>query len=166
MRNVFRVAAVVMVATFAAFGTTAQAQAGGALPPQTEDVATEAMSRLRSPYTASHTVDMCPSAGALRDSIRVAAASGQSTEQIVEDVIARHGEQLRLLPKGSGAGIWAWILPPLVLLMGGAAVAYRLRNRSGADGKTPSDGPGVSDAEREEIAAAMREWETRGEVRV
>ena len=108
---------------------------------------------------------MCPSAGALRDSIRVAAASGLSTEQIVEDVIGRHGEQLRILPKRSGVGLWAWLLPPLVLLGGAGMIAARLR-RGKEDSRLPPIEPRLSQDEREELASAMRDWERRGEVEV
>ena len=138
-----------------------RAQAPVELSPELERVATTAMSRLRSPYTPSHTVDMCPSAGALRDTIRLAAASGQSTDAIVEGVIARHGEQLRVLPKRSGAGLWAWIFPPLVLVGGAVVLIRRLRPAPGT--ATAGGDPPLSDNERDEVAAALREWERRGE---
>ena len=85
----------------------AEAGAQTVLPPEQEKVAVEAMTRLKSPVTPFHTVDMCPSVPALRDSIRVMAASGMTSEAIVEDVISRHGERLRILPKRSGVGLVA-----------------------------------------------------------
>jgi cytochrome c-type biogenesis protein CcmH/NrfF len=130
------------------------------LPPEKEKTAVEAMSRLKSPYTAFHTVDMCPSAAALRDSIRVMAANGMSSEAIVEDVVARHGEQLRILPKRSGVGLWAWIATPLVLLIGVGLIAYRVRGGQQAAPLT-AGGDAISDEDRLELAAALREWDER-----
>ena len=133
------------------------------LTPEQTETAHEAMSRLRSPVTPFHTVDMCPSTGALRDSIRVAAAQGFSTSEIVEDVVARHGEHIRLLPKSRGAGLWAWIATPLVVLLGAGLIFARLRSDKE---KAPQSTPGsqLSDGERERVAAALRDWEREGEV--
>lgn len=141
----------------------AGAQESGELSPEQTRIANEAMTQLRSPVTPSHTVDMCPSVGPLRDSIRVAAASGWTTDQIVEDVIARHGEHIRMLPKSRGAGLWAWIATPLVLLIGAGLIFARLRSDQQ---KTPPPNPAssLSDGDRARVAAAMREWEQTGEV--
>lgn len=134
------------------------------LTPAQTRAAEAAMSQLRSPYTASHTVDMCPSAPALRDSIRVAAASGMTTGEMVEDVISRHGEHLRVLPKRSGPGLFAWLATPLLLIIGGGLIYARLR-REGAGGPPPPEPEVVdriTDAEREQLAAAMRSFEETG----
>ena len=130
------------------------------LPADKEKTAVEAMSRLKSPYTAFHTVDMCPSAAALRDSIRVMAATGMTSEAIVEDVVSRHGEQLRILPKRSGVGLWAWIATPLVLLIGVGLIAYRVRGGQQA-APLASGGDAISDEDRLELAAALRDWDER-----
>jgi cytochrome c-type biogenesis protein CcmH len=129
------------------------------LTPEQAKEAEKAMSQLRSPVTPAHTVDMCPSTGALRDSIRVVAATGASAEAMVEDVIARHGEHLRLLPKRSGAGLLAWLATPLLILVGGVLIFGRLR-RNGADAGTrpaPDGPPGIDEADRARLAAALRE---------
>ncbi|HEX2091804.1 MAG TPA: cytochrome c-type biogenesis protein CcmH, partial [Longimicrobiaceae bacterium] len=98
-------------------------------PGRAREVAHEAASQLRSPVTPSHTLDMCPApeAEALRDTVLMAATRGMTAGEIVEGVIARRGEQLRIVPKREGFGIWAWILPPAVLLAGLGVVSARLR---------------------------------------
>lgn len=136
------------------------------LTPEQERAAVAAMSQLRSPVTPFHTVDMCPSVPALRDSIRVAAASGMTTDEMVEDVIARHGEHLRLLPKRRGVGLLAWIATPLLLLAGAGLIASRLRRGQSAameraDVEAAST---LSEAERARIASAFDEWRDEGEV--
>lgn len=129
------------------------------LTPAQEAEAHEAMTRLRSPVTAFHTVDMCPSSGALRDSIRVAAAGGATADRIVEDVVGRYGEQLRILPRKSGVGLAAWLGPVAVLLLGGVFVARRLRRERAVAVAFQVPAEPVSEEERELLRAAMREME-------
>jgi cytochrome c-type biogenesis protein CcmH/NrfF len=120
------------------------------------------MTRLRSPITPSHTLDMCPAeeANALRDSIRVAALNGMSADRIVEDVIARHGEQVRLIPKRSGFGLAAWLLTPLALIVGGALVALRLRTlRQSGPAPLAAGGAALSTEDQDALAAALRDFE-------
>ena len=127
--------------------------------PATEAVATEAIAQIRSPYCPGLMLEVCPSPQAdfLRDSIHTMAAEGQSARQIVERVVASHGEQYRALPKRSGAGVWAWVMPPLVLLVGLALVAWRIvqlrRKRAGV--VEPEAAP-LSDEERARVEAALR----------
>jgi cytochrome c-type biogenesis protein CcmH/NrfF len=133
---------------------------------ETESVARAAMFQLRSPVTPSHTLDMCPNVGveALRDTIRMAAAEGQSVDQIVEGVIARYGEHLRLVPERRGAGLWAWIMPPIALLFGAGLLMARLRKLRGPSGGAPAPvGAGLSDEERERLDAALAELEVSQE---
>ncbi|HEX6926197.1 MAG TPA: cytochrome c-type biogenesis protein CcmH [Longimicrobiaceae bacterium] len=136
------------------------------LTPEQERTAVAAMERLRSPVTPFHTVDMCPSVPALRDTIRLAAAQGMTTEQIVEDVVARYGEEVRLLPKRSGVGLLAWIATPLLLLAGAVLVFVRLRRGQetlAAVGERQEESD-LTEEERDRLAAALRDWERSGEV--
>ena len=57
---------------------------------------------------------------------------GETREEIVEGVIARYGEEVRLLPKRSGAGLLAWIATPLLMLVGAGLIIAHLRR-----GRTP-----------------------------
>jgi cytochrome c-type biogenesis protein CcmH/NrfF len=104
-------------------------------------------------------LEVCPSpqADLLRDSIRAMAAEGQSARQIVENVVAAHGEEYRALPKRSGVGVWAWVMPPLVLLAGLALVAWRIARlrRARAGIAEPAAAP-LSDEERARLDAALR----------
>jgi cytochrome c-type biogenesis protein CcmH/NrfF len=127
--------------------------------PATEAVAMEAIGQIRSPYCPGLMLEVCPSQQAefLRDSIRTLAAEGQPAQAIVERVIAAHGEQFRALPKRSGAGMWAWVMPPLVLLVGLALVAWRIaRLRRVRAGIVEPDASPLSDEERGRVEAALR----------
>ncbi len=140
------------------------AQGGGGSPAR--DVARAAEEQLRSPVTPSHTLDMCPSpeATALRDTVVTWAAAGMTSDQIVERVIASRGEQLRIVPQHRGVGLWAWVLPPAVLLVGAGFVVFRLvALRRGRAGEPAAPTAAMSDAERAQVEAALRQFE-RGEV--
>jgi len=145
----------------------APAQAQTQLPPAREAVAHEAMIRLRSPVTPSHMLDMCPAgeAVALRDTIRMAVAGGSSAEQVVEDVVARYGEDIRAYPKRAGFGLWAWLAPPLVLIAGAGAVAVAMRRLRGSLDDAPVPAAGMSADDRARLDAALRAYD-RGEAGV
>ncbi|HEX7240745.1 MAG TPA: cytochrome c-type biogenesis protein CcmH [Longimicrobiaceae bacterium] len=157
MRSVLRTTLLALLAC-GALAPAARAQGDAA------ERADAAMAQLRSPVTPSHTLDMCPApeADALRDTVRAEAARGASTEAIVEGVIARRGEQMRIVPKRSGFGLWAWLAPPAVLLLGLGVVAGRMRAMRAA--APPESAPqALSTEDREALAAALAEWDESGE---
>lgn len=139
------------------------AQDGGPALPNS-DVAESAIGQLRSPYCPGLMLEVCPSpqAAALRDSIRVMAADGQSTSAIVESVLQRHGEQWRALPKRSGIGLWAWLVPVVALALGAAVVMARLRRGRQDQARYPAPQPEISADDRDRLAVALRQWD-RGE---
>lgn len=53
----------------------------------------------------------------------------EARDAIVELVIAEYGEEWRAEPQASGAGLWAWLLPPLALLGGVVLVGALLARR-------------------------------------
>ena len=146
--------------------TVAAAALGAAAPvsaqdrtPATEKVAVEAISEIRSPYCPGLMLEICPTQQAemLRDSIHTMAAEGLTVSQIVERVLASHGEQYRGLPKKSGVGAWAWVMPPVVLLAGLAFVAFRLAQlRRKRVGMVEPEAAPLSDEERARLDAALR----------
>lgn len=124
-----------------------------------------AISQLRSPYCPGFMLEVCPSpaAEALRDSIYDLAAEGVPSDEIVEWMIANHGEEWRGLPRRSGAGLLAWVVPPLALLLG--VFGFVMWLRSSRDRKTeeaPVTAETLSEGERQKLAAAMRDWEETG----
>ncbi len=137
---------------------------GGEIPPHVIE-AERAIGQLRSPYCPGFMLKVCTSsqAAALRDSIYDLAADGASANEMVEWMIGRHGEEWRAVPQRSGAGIWAWLMPPLALLVGAGAVVGWLRASRRPEESASAALPLVTDDERERLAAAMREWEASGE---
>ncbi len=125
------------------------------------EVARVAIGQLRSPYCPGLMLEVCPSGQAemLRDSIRMLAQEGRSADQIVEWMIANHGEEWRAVPKRSGVGLWAWVLPPLALLLGVGLVAAKLHSLRSRESKQVTGTAEMSEADRDRLAAALREWE-------
>ena len=105
-------------------------------------------------------LEVCPTreAEALRDSIQMGAAGGLGADSLVEWMIAGHGEEYRALPKRSGAGLLAWVAPPLALIMGLGVVVVVLRRLRGRETEVAGAG-GLSGEEQARIDEAMAELE-------
>jgi len=120
----------------------------------------EAISRLRSPYCPGFMLEVCPSreAEALRDSIQMFAEEGLDADSLVEWMIASHGEEYRAFPKRSGAGLLAWVAPPVALLVGLGLVVVALRRLKGS---AVAGGPaeGLTEEERDRLDAALAQLE-------
>jgi cytochrome c-type biogenesis protein CcmH/NrfF len=95
--------------------------------------AEKAISRLLSPFCPGFMLSQCPAAEslALRDSIQALALEGWNADALEAWMLSRHGEEYRAVPQRSGAGLLAWILPPLALLLGMGAVGAALRKLRG-----------------------------------
>jgi len=129
--------------------------------------AEEAIGQLRSPYCPGFMLETCtsPQAYALRDSIYDLAAQGATSEELVEWMLANHGEEWRAVPPRTGAGLLAWLMPPLAVLVAGAFLVAWLRSNRAAATATPDlpSEESLSAADRDELARALREWEDAGE---
>lgn len=140
----------------------ARAQDGAVqVPDSLERVAQQAFSQLRSPITPSHTLDMCPApeAAALRDTMRLALLRGEAPKAIVEGVIGRYGESVRMVPKRSGVGLLAWLLTPLALIGGGILVAVRLRGMRSQGPVAATASGQLSADEQARLDQALRDFD-------
>lgn len=123
--------------------------------------AEKAISQLWSPYCPGFMLSVCTSSQAalLRDSIYDLAAEGMTSNEIVGWMLSRHGEEYRAVPLRSGAGLWAWLIPPLVLLVGlGVAVMWLKANRAPEE-KMATDLPEISNEDRAMLESALEEWD-------
>lgn len=130
------------------------------VPEELHPEASRAISRLRSPFCPGFMLEVCPTqeAQALRDSIQIGAESGLGADSLVEWMIASHGEEYRALPKRTGAGLLAWVVPPLALLAGLALVVVALRRLKGP-GAAAGAAAGLTDEERDRLDAALAQLE-------
>jgi cytochrome c-type biogenesis protein CcmH len=130
--------------------------------PESKAVAQEAIGRLRSPFCPGLMLEVCPSPPAelFRDTLHLLAAEGRTADELVEWALARHGEEWRAVPKRSGTGLLAWLIPPAMLLAGVGFVAMRLRRWRRDEGPyAPGAAAPLSDDERAALDAAMADLE-------
>lgn len=123
--------------------------------------AEEAIGKLWSPYCPGFMLEVCSSrqGAALRDSIQDLAASGWTSEEIVEWMLENHGEEYLAMPQGSGAGLLAWLAPPVAGFLGAVVVFLVLRRLIAARRETiPAEGfAELSDEEEARLREAMRQ---------
>ena len=121
--------------------------------------AADAISKIRSPFCPGQMLEICTSSQAAmwRDSVTVLAEGGMTSDQLVELLVSEYGEEYRAMPKTTGAGLLAWVAPPLALLLGLLVVAVVLRRLKGPDGLAPAGG--ISEEDEARLAEAMAQME-------
>jgi len=122
---------------------------GDAFRPHPE--AQRAIGSLYSPFCPGFMLEVCTAREsiALRDSIQYLAYQGWSSSELVEWMLGNYGAQYRAVPLGTGAGLWAWVLPPLGLIGGIVVVTLVLRRLAPSRRPEEAGGP-----EREQPEAA------------
>lgn len=152
----------------------AAAPASAQKPPATGEAlqvhpeAKAAIDRIKSPYCPGLMLEVCTSSGGamLRDSIQRMAEAGLSSDSIVKVVLAEYGEEWRAEPLRSGTGLWAWVIPPGVLVAGLALVGIVLARRRSAGGTTSGGVTPLADvapADEERLKAALKEMDEEEE---
>lgn len=132
---------------------------------QRPEAAREAMDQLKSPYCPGLMLEVCPSAGgvALRDSLNMLAEDGWTSDQLVDWVLANHGEQWLALPRAEGRSLLAWIVPPAGVLLGIILVVVVLRRmRRGRLVVEPLE-EDLSDEEEARLRKAIQELDAEEE---
>lgn len=122
--------AVVVLTVLVPVGLAAQTTARTATEPFVpQPAAEEAISVLKSPYCPGLMLEVCSSyrGALLRDSLQTMAEEGWSADSLVAWVLATHGDSLLALPRVSGRGLVAWVVPPAAILFGLVVVALFLR---------------------------------------
>lgn len=155
---------VLVALVFAAMPTAAQTPLPTGETLVIHPEAKTAIDRIKSPYCPGMMLEVCTSAGGamLRDSIQRMAERGLSADSMVEVIIADYGEEWRALPKRSGAGLVAWVIPPGILAAGlglvGIVLAARKREQTAV-----GDFPDATPEDDERIRAALRQMDEEEE---
>ncbi len=79
------------------------------------------------------------SARAIRKDLLRRLKAGESESEIKSSYADRYGESILLNPDSSGLGILVWGLPIVVLIFGGAGIAFTILRRSKTPRLTPTD---------------------------
>lgn len=162
-----RICLVAVLALFAA-ATSGSAQDTPRLdePVQAHPEGDAAIKSLKSPFCPGLMLEVCPSPQAklLRDTIQAMAHAGATSDSLVAWMLASYGEEYRAVPRARGGGLWAWTMPPLVLLTGFLFVILALRHfRSRREATVPVEAP-LSQEDESVLAAALRELKATEEV--
>ena len=164
VQNLGCLAALVMVAQVQPLGAQGPGDAlGGPLEPH--PAADEAISRLKSPYCPGLMLEVCTSyTGALlRDSIQAMAREGWTTDELVDWMLARHGEEYLAYPPASGTGLLAWLVPPAAIILGMLVVVAVLRHMRRAAPPEKIANTELSSEEEDRLREALREMDSAEE---
>jgi cytochrome c-type biogenesis protein CcmH len=149
--------AVLAIMTFVALSTSARAVQPDEMlaDPVLEAKAREISAELRCLVCQNQNIDDSDAALArdLRLIVRERLEAGDSKEQVIDYAVARYGEFILLRPRFTAKTALLWFAP-LLLLAGGALLAYRAIRP--APGKAATDAPPpLTEAEKARLAAIM-----------
>lgn len=106
---------------------------------------------LMSPYCPGRSLVECPSPQAteLRMWIHAQEQAGVPREEVEARLYQEFGDVLRHAPRAEGWGIWAYLVPALALLAGGALVVWFLGRSSASAPEPPAPARRDPELERE-----------------
>ena len=92
--------------------------------------ATTLYQQVFSPFCPGRSLNDCPSSKAaeLKDEMRSQLEAGKSSEDILQGVFQKYGDQYRAVPKFAGVGVFVWLAPASFVLIG-LLVAMRISLR-------------------------------------
>jgi len=117
----------------------AGAQAAPTAAPDVESVwGYDLAHELMSPFCPGRTLASCPSpqAAELVQWIVLQEASGATKEEVIEQLIARHGEEILGAPPAEGITLWAYVFPVFGILAGAGIAFIVLRRIVAGDRET------------------------------
>ncbi|MDE2377681.1 cytochrome c-type biogenesis protein [Bradyrhizobium sp.] len=122
--------------------------------PAKEARARELSRELRCMVCQNQSIDdsEAPLARDLRLLVRERISAGDSNSQVIDFLVARYGEFVLLKPRFERQTLLLWLLAPLALLAGGAALWLQMRRRAGSGGDVPSP---LTPEEEARLAALM-----------
>ena len=103
------------------------------------------------------------SGAALRDSIQAMAREGSTTDELIDWVLANHGEEYLAYPEVSGTGLLAWLVPPAAILLGILVVVGTLRHMRRSAPPVQTANTEFSDEEEDRLREALRDMDSAEE---
>lgn len=131
---------------------TAAASAESAPAASESGFAYDLAGELMSPFCPGRTLAACPSpqAGELIQWIALQEAAGATRDEVVAQLIERHGEEILGAPPARGITLWAYVFPILGFIGFGGVALVVLRRLVGRPARVPAVAVGTN-------AAASRE---------
>jgi len=129
----------------------AVAQVSEELPPELQERARAIYEGVMCPQCAGQTLDQssAPIADAMRSVVRTQLLAGETNDAIIASLVESYGEGVLAAPPARGFSLIVWLVPPLALLLGGAALALALRNMRARPADAPPYPSGPPDADQE-----------------
>jgi cytochrome c-type biogenesis protein CcmH len=128
--------------------------------PALEERARELSKELRCMVCQNQSIDDsdAPLARDLRLLVRERLQAGDSDAQVLDFLVARYGEFVLLRPRFNAHTALLWLMPLIVLLIGGAALvfAWRRYRRQSTNGSPASDGAELSPAEADRLSRILQ----------
>jgi cytochrome c-type biogenesis protein CcmH len=138
--------AMLVAGTLARAQTPAQSGSAAANLTTMSDSALEARttaiaSQLRCPVCQGLSIQDSPSdlARSMRSLVREQLAAGRSPYQVKTYFVSKYGEWILLAPPTHGFNLVAYVLPVLVVVVGGAVIALAVRRWTGATDDAPAN---------------------------
>jgi cytochrome c-type biogenesis protein CcmH len=99
-----------------------------------------------------------PLARDLRILVRERLQAGESDAQVLDFLVARYGEFVLLRPRFNAHTALLWLMPVIVLLIGGAALvfAWRRYRRQAVSGPAAADAAALSPAEADRLSRILQ----------
>lgn len=144
---------------------TATSRVDAAVDDGRERLAEEVEERLIAPccWRAPLSQHYSGTAERMKEDLRQMLANGQSQEEIIDHYKAMYGERILSSPPNAGFNRMAYLVTPLMFLVGGGIIFITLRrwrtgrlSRSGAAG---SAGPGTDPRHRDRIDAELNAYD-------
>lgn len=116
-------------------------------------------------YTCRTTDFTCTYSPALHREVIALLEAGRTPDQVVDDFVAKYGEQILMAPRAAGFGVLGYVLPGAAILGAGTLLAWVLLRRDrvadapappGLTGAPPPE-PGGSPDELARLERAVRE---------
>jgi len=101
----------------------------GAQSPSLDEAVKEVSTQLRCPVCRQQSIEESPSQMAIemKAIVREKLEAGEDADEVIEYFVARYGEWVLLKPKATGFNLAVWVLPPLLVLLGGLVVVRAFR---------------------------------------
>ena len=103
------------------------------------------------------------SGAALRVSVQALAREGWTTDELVDWVLANHGEEYLAYPSLSGTGLLAWLVPPAAIIVGILVVVAVLRHMRRAAPPEKIANTELSSEEEDRLREALQEMDSAEE---
>jgi len=102
----------------------------------------------------------CGRAAEMRDDMAALVRQGMSGEQIVDQYVATHGEQIRIAPTATGFNLVAWLGPLFGIFAAIGGLVLVLRRWSGGPSEEPGPAPAApDDVDRARLDRALERFE-------